>query len=244
MYVAQTGRILFGVAMGIAAMSCATSGSGVGLKAYRPMVFGADGGETLNYLATLNFSADTSYFASYSGGVILEFQPLDTTYKVTWAPLVNPGQKGSVVARLRNVSSSPFTDGDFTLDPYNSSHQYAYLWVGTAKKSDGTEWRGFGVYTLNNAGTVSGEWSLVAPQKIQVCATANPHKRPAIHETPPPSTGCRFLAENIPSVTTRLASLIMPNAYASTRAATAALAGGLGGLWISCSGGCCQISTD
>jgi hypothetical protein len=249
-YNAQLGQTLFAVLSAVT-MACTPSGThngGVGVLA-SPQEFG-NGAPTSNYVRQLNFSPDTSYFAPYactgcSGEVTLEFQPLADTYNVDWVPAVNAPNRGSVVARVRNVSNETFNDGNFKLEPYNVTHQYAYAWVGHAKRNDGTDWLGFGVYTLNEStGVVTGEWSLVAPAKIQVCTTANPHTKPAIHKMPPPSVACHYLAQNNPSIITRLASLAIPKAYAaSTRSATAAL-GGLGGLWISCSGGCCQVSTN
>jgi len=249
-YNVQLGQTLFAIVIAIA-MACTPSGkqNGGGAVIPPPAPFG-NGAPTRTYVDSLTFSPDTSYVGTYpscttcSDSVTLKFEPLDTTFNVKWQPAVTAPNRGSVVARVSNTSNKTFAEGNFKLEPYSTSQQYAYAWIGHAKESDGTtDWLGFGVYTLNAAGVVTGEWSLVPPSKIKVC-TANTHTRPAIHKMPPASTNCHYLAQNNSSIFTRLASLVMPKAYAATNGRTAIAVGGLGGLWISCSGGCCQVTTQ
>lgn len=239
---AQLGRTLLTVALTVGA-ACATGG--VDVRATRPSVFG-NGSQTASYVASIKdkFSPDTAYYWNY-GGASLEFQPLDTTQRINWNSLLNPSGRGAVVARVRNTSNATFTDGTFTLEPYNVAHQDAYVWVGVAKLSNGTSTHmGFGVYTLSTTGDVTGEWSLVAPAKIQTCPNAKPRTKPAIHAQHPASDGpCHDIGQTNPSMITRLASLAIPEAHAATTHTASAALAGLGGLWISCSGGCCQVST-
>jgi len=239
----QLGRTLFTVVLTLGA-ACATGGSGEHTFAKRPSVFG-NGSETAAYITSIkdNFSPDTAYFWNY-GGAQLEFQPLDTTQKINWHALLN-SDRGGVVARVRNTSNTTFVDGTFTLDPYNVSQQDAYVWVGVAKLSNGTStYKGFGVYTLNTDGVVSGEWSLVAPSKIELCPNARARTKPAIHEQHPPTDGPCHIVQTNPSMLTRLASVAIPEAHAATTNFSSASFAALGGLWISCSGGCCRVSTD
>lgn len=227
-----------------AGMACAsTQQGGEGMRA-APSKFG-NGSSTTNYVSHLDYSG-TSYYASYpctgcTDPVILEFQPVEDTYKFQWEPAVHAVNKGSVVARVINRSDVTFRDDKFTLEPYETSQQSAYAWVGYAIQSNGNDWRGFGVYTLDGSGKVNGEWSLVEPSKINVCTTATPPSKSAIHKMPPASTGCHYLSQKGASMVTRLASRAIPSDYPAASRSTAAL--GIGGLWISCSGGCCQVST-
>jgi len=230
----------------VAGIACAsTQHGGSGARNNAPPKFG-NGSQTSGYVSQLHY-AGTSYYNSYPCAtgcpdlVVLEFQPVDDTFSFPWAAAVNAPDKGSVVARVINRSDVAFTDGDFTLEPYNTSNQFAYAWVGHATRSNGSEFVGFGVYTLDGSGKVSGEWSLVASADINICTMANPPSKSAIHRMPPASTNCHHPLQAGASTVTRLASRSIPSDFV---AKPRPLAAGLGGLWISCSGGCCQVSAN
>lgn len=202
-----------------------------------------NGQETLDYVDGLGFTADTGYIASYactgcSKDVNLMFLPRDHAQNIRWQSKLQQGAPGEVVAQVVNVDNVPFTDGNFTLAP----HEVAYVWVGEVTYG-GASTRGFGIYRLNDAGYLAGEWSVAPISKIKYCPHPNPGLRhkPAIkdHHTGPGDCAAITVAQGTSE--RRLASLGISAAYAASAASSTTLAV-MGQLWISCSGGCCQVN--
>ena len=211
---------------------------GRGMLASGPKGAFGNGDETRDYIDGLGFTADTGYVASYSGATLL-FLPRNRAQNVNWQADLQSQSPGDVVAQVMNISATTFTEGNFSL----AQNEVAYAWVGEVKVNGATT-RGFGIYKIDSRGFATGEWSVVATDKIKFCRNERSRSKPAIknqHDGPP--TDCSRIVGLDVSRRTRLASLVVSDAYAaSTPSATAAFLG-LGGLWISCSGGCCQIST-
>lgn len=197
-----------------------------------------NGQETLDYVDGLGFTADTAYIGTYSG-VNLMFLPREHGQGINWQGDLRPGAPGDVVAQVMNISNTTFTDGGFTLAP----NEIAYAWVGEIKYN-GAANRGFGIYKLNNTGYLAGEWSVYPLDKIKWCRNNAQRRKPAIKNSHPgPPGDCEPIALGPSSGSNRLASFGASVAYAATvRAASTAFA--VGKLWISCAGGCCQISPD
>lgn len=196
------------------------------------------GSETLDYVDKLGFTADTAYIGNYSG-VNLMFLPREHAQGINWQNDLRTGAAGDVVAQVVNISNTTFTDGGFSLAP----NEVAYAWVGEIKYEGNTA-RGFGIYKLNSGGFQAGEWYVYPMSKIKFCENSATRRRPSIkNEHPGPPGDCQPMALGASSGSTRLASLGASVAYAANvRAASSAFV--LGKLWISCAGGCCQVSPD
>ena len=204
-----------------------------------------DGKETLDYVKGLRFTDDTAYRASYAcdgcspAGVTLMFLPREHAERIAWPAHLQSGQTGEVVAKVVNVDNATFTDGNFTLAPNDS----AYFWVGEVDYN-GAPTRGFGVYKLTATGTLAGEWS-VRPMTgyIKHCPNPAPRSKPAVRDHHVGPGVCTQIAVAGSTGKTRLASLGISTAYAASAAVASRMFAALGQLWISCSGGCCQVST-
>jgi len=197
-----------------------------------------NGQETLDYVEKLGFTADTAYIGNYSG-VNLMFLPREHAQGINWQSDLRSGAAGDVVAQVMNISTTTFTDGGFTLAP----NEVAYAWVGEIRYN-GAANRGFGIYKLNNQGFQTGEWYVYPMDKIKFCGNSATRRRPSIkNQHPGPPGDCTPIALAPSSESNRLASFGASVAYAANvRAASSLFA--LGKLWISCAGGCCQVSPD
>jgi hypothetical protein len=186
----------------------------------------------------LGFTADSSYIRSY-GATSLMFLPRDKAQGINWQAALGSRHPGDVVAQVINIGNSTFTDGGFTLAP----NQVAYMWVGEVRY-EGAPTRGVGVYTLSNTGYVAGEWSVYPLSKIKFCRNNANRRKPAIKAEHPGPDNCEPIALGPTSKTTRLASLGMSAAFAAPAPSASTALAALGGLWISCAGGCCKVSAD
>lgn len=220
----------------IVAVSCAPNKS---MMSNGPRGQFGNGQETLDYVDNIGFTADTAYIRSY-GGTSLMFLPRDKGQGINWQGALRPGAAGDVVAQVVNVGNVTFTEGSFSLAP----NDVAYLWVGEIRY-EGAPTRGSGVYKLSNTGFVAGEWSVAPLSKMKWCRNDGPRRRPAIKNSHPgPPTDCEPIALGPSSKTNRVASLGISAAFAAPAPSTAMTVAAIGGLWISCAGGCCQISPD
>jgi hypothetical protein len=206
-----------------------------------------NGQETLDYVAGLGFTADSAYVGSYNCTqcqpqrlVKLMFLPLDRAENVQWQKHLRPKEEGHVVAQIKNFDNAKFVD--LNLD----TGEVAYAWVGEIKYND-APMRGFAIYKLNKQGFVDGQWYTTPLGKIEFCKNSAKRSKPAIKDKHDAmaagSSACgpmtlASLAEN-----TRLASFGASVAYAAA-ARSASTLFAIGKLWISCAGGCCQVSPD
>jgi hypothetical protein len=104
----------------------------------------------------------------------------------------------------------------------------AYAWVGQ-NGPDPINDRGFGVYRLGPNGLTAGSWFV--SKDVQHCDNPATRGKPAVKAQHPPGQTC--------SPITVSASFGVKPAYGATTTKGVMLSGG---LWISCSGGCCQVS--
>ena len=148
------------------------------------------------------------------------------------------GHAGDVVAQVMNIGNATFTDGGFTLAP----NQVAYIWVGEVR-FEGAPTRGYGVYTLSNTGYIAGEWSVAPLSKIQFCSNTANRRKPSIKANHPGPDNCAPIAL-APTKTNRLASLGVSAAFAAPATSASSAVAAIGGLWISCAGGCCKLSPN
>jgi hypothetical protein len=198
--------------------------------------FGADSAETQNYLNGLDFTiastGDSILVAQYpcanpascpAGGVWLMFVPEQHAEQRDWKNDMKKNAAGDVVAMVINIDSIAFPD--LGLAP----KKIAYAWVGQ-NGPDPINDRGFGVYRLGPNGLTAGSWFV--SKDVQHCDNPATRGKPAIKDHHPGSD-----STCVPIVAK--ASFGVKSAYASTTTRSLMLSGG---LWISCSGGCCQVS--
>lgn len=222
--------------------------------------FGCDGGESLvnapkgefgngqetrDYVNSLNFTADSGLVGQYScadpaqcpaGGVRLMFIPEKHAEQRNWKVDLKDGAAGDVVAQVVNVDTVPFPN--LGLAP----GAVAYAWVGQI--GAGSTNRGFGVYRLDSAGFRAGTWNLVPKDSIEWCGNNAARSKPAIKDHHPGSGTCGPIQVAQVTGAKRLASLGISTAYAATARSASSVLAGMGQLWISCSGGCCQVKTN
>jgi hypothetical protein len=220
----------------IVALSCAPKATMVGGNGPKGP-FG-NGQETLDDVDGLGFTADSSYIKSY-GATSLMFLARDKGQSINWQAALRPGAAGDVVAQVINVGNATFTDGGFTLAP----SEVAYLWVGEVRYQ-GAPTRGSGVYKLSNTGYVAGEWSIAPLSMMKWCRNDAPRRKPSIKDHHPGPDNCEPIALAPGAKTTRLASLGVSTAFAAPAPYASMAFAAIGGLWISCAGGCCQISPN
>jgi hypothetical protein len=234
------GTLMLGIA-GLLAWGCARPANQATRAGGSKGQFGA-GQATLDYLDKLDFvisgRGDSLLVADYpckvasaclpNGSVRLMFIPEATAYKVDWGKAMKKDAEGDVVAAVVNVDGIDFPD--LNLAP----GERAYAWVGQVGPDPDKD-RGFAVYKLDQYGKVEGNpWWLTLKDKIQHCDNGQARDKPAIHETHKPGETCKTITAS--SGFGGGASL----AYAAVPAAMALAPGG-GSLWISCSGGCCEV---
>jgi hypothetical protein len=207
-------------------------------------MFGENGAETLLYVKGLAFTGAGGLKAPYNcaacpgGKIQLLMIPATTAQNWNWQADLGPGAPGDVVAQVINIDTVKFDE--LNLAP----GEVAYAWVGQIAANGAPKNRGFGVYKLDNNGNRAGEWSVVPKDSIEFCPHDTPYDAPSIKTHHEGGGPCAVITSAAGTGKNRLAGLGISAAYAATaRSASTALVG-LGQLWITCSGGCCQVNAN
>jgi hypothetical protein len=206
-----------------------------------------NGQETLDYVNALGFTADSAYIDGYDCTecqprrlVTLMFLPLDHAENVQWQKHLRRDEEGEVVAQIKNIDKVKFAD--LNLD----TGQVAYAWVGEIKYNNAAT-RGFAIYKLNKEGFVERQWYTTTLDRIEFCKNTAKRTKPAIkdkHDTQPATASpCGTISLAAGAGETWLASLGASVAHAAG-ARTSSMSFAVGKLWISCAGGCCQVSPN
>lgn len=200
---------------------------------------GVDGTETLRYLRSLDFTisstGDSNVVKQFAcgvsqstcpaAGVRLMLIPEAAAEERDWESAMQPGRSGHVVAMVMNVDGVTFPD--LNLKP----GERAYAWVGQigANASD----RGFAIYKLDVNGMATNTWFKTTD--VSHCDNIAVRSKPAIKTAHPPGgPPCARIKTG--------ASLATLASHTMSSEMTASLIGG--SLWISCSGGCCQVTAN
>lgn len=202
--------------------------------------FGVDGAETLKYLRGLDFTiastGDSIVVKQYpcavtptlcpAAGVRLMIIPEASAEQRDWESAMEANRAGHVVAMVVNVDGMTFPDLGL------KSGERAYAWVGQigANATD----RGFAIYRLDANGVATNNWFLT--KDVSHCENPEVRSKPAI-KTAHPVGGLPCVRIGLAS-----ASLGMFASHTTTPASTGALLAGQ--LWISCSGGCCEVKSQ
>jgi hypothetical protein len=197
--------------------------------------FGVNGPETLQYLSGLDFTiastGDSNVVKQYTcavnptscpaAGVRLMLIPEAAAEERDWESAMQPGRSGHVVAIVMNVDGATFSD--LNLKP----GERAYAWVGQIgpKAID----RGFAIYKIDASGVATHTWFKTTD--VSHCDNYSVRSKPAI-KTAHPVGGPPCV--KIKTGTASLASRDISGGM------TGLMVGG--SLWISCSGGCCQVT--
>jgi hypothetical protein len=197
----------------------------------------------LEYVRKLNFviesTADSSLVDDFTcekcttgyqkaGYIRLLIVPEARAHKVNWQDAVKKGEEGAVVAMVINIDRK--TLPEIELPPGG----VAYAWVGQIDASGN---RGFGVYRINKTGMRVGEPWWVTSTLLH--CNHKEHDTPAVkrhHEAKPgdePCTPIAPAASSASSQNVRLASTSWAHFIAPAK--------GGGSLWVSCTGGCCEV---
>jgi hypothetical protein len=221
---------------------CASLGIGGQLGANNGLIEypGKDAAATRRYLRSLDFSQTDSIVdesvpchdaADCTGGSVrLRIVPERNAYKVTVDEALKSG-RGYIVARIENRSQSVYKS--FNLAP----NEVAYLWVGEMPSGP----RRIGIFHINPENG-HATWRATA-QRAGYCDAPAGSTRTvsAVHLKPMPDCVARK-----PLYSTQMQSIGMQDIRLATTS-SAILADAvrrarahLGGLWFSCSLGCCE----
>ncbi len=143
-----------------------------------------------------------------------------------WESAMQANRSGHVVAMVVNVDGVTFPDLGL------KSGERAYAWVGQIGPN-ATD-RGFAIYRIDASGLVTNTWFRTTD--VSHCDNNEVRSKPAI-KTAHPGGGP-------PCV--RLKSASVSQGTFASRNTSVGLTGTLlgGQLWISCSGGCCQVTAQ
>lgn len=147
-----------------------------------------------------------------------------------WKKALRHDEEGHIVAKVINVGTIRYAP--FDLGP----GEVAYAWIGQANDAGA---RGFAVYKLdsNSGNVLAMGWDTPT---VKYCKYESD---PSWTESHLERTHHQTSGETCSSITVSDASSSISAAYAATTTLSTSLAIGAGQLWISCSGGCCQIKT-
>ena len=214
------------------------SGTGGGAVAFGGQngAFGVDSAATIGYLNGLEFTiaslGDSVLVQKFKctgclvDSVRLMFIPEVGAYKADWKKAMTKDKEGYVVAAVLNVDNVTFAD--LGLEP----GKLAYAWIGQTGATP--EVRGFAVYRIDPlTGKKAATWNETT--KVKHCDHDNTGRsKSSIKDKHPGSNNC------VPIPISTAQNIFGPRAaYAATTAFQ-----GIHGLWISCSGGCCEVGTD
>lgn len=202
--------------------------------------FGVDGAETLKYLRGLDFTiastGDSIVVKQYpcgvnpsqcpAAGVRLMLIPEESAEQRDWESAMQADRSGHVVAMVVNVDGMTFPD--LGLKP----GERAYAWVGQIG-TNATD-RGFAVYRIDTNGVATNTWFLT--KDVSHCDNPEIRSKPAI-KTAHPAGGSPCVRMSLAP-----ASLGMLASRTTIAGSTGALLAGQ--LWISCSGGCCEVKAQ
>jgi hypothetical protein len=148
--------------------------------------------------------------------------PSDSAYHVDWDKAINGTGNGYYVAKIYNRSNAAIAALGIP------GNQTGYLWVGRLNENE----RGVAIVLVRNNGNAQIAKKL---SWDNFCAT--PHSRSKVELTDGKKCDARSAAQASASVptTVMLASNVRP-----APAASSSFLAGLG-LWITCSGGCCEV---
>jgi hypothetical protein len=199
------------------------------------------GEETIKYVRKLDFTiasvGESVYVKKYlckksgntcpAAGVRLMFIPEARAYKQDWIKAMTKDKEGYVAAAVLNVDDKDFED--LGLKP----GKLAYAWVGQIGTT--TSERGFAVYTIDPAGYKLATWSFTTD--VEHCDNTAARDKPAVKGEHPTDDVCTKILVTDATRGVRAA-------YAAAPTTLRALVGGVGKLWISCDGGCCEVKAD
>jgi hypothetical protein len=203
-------------------------------------VFGVDGPATLKYLSGLDFTVastgDSVLVKQYpcadptkcpAGGVRLMFIPEQSAQIRDWTKAMTKKNEGYVVAAVLNVDGVTFPD--LGLDP----GKLAYAWVGQTGTTEGE--RGFAVYRIDKVtGLTQATWWKTS--NVSHCDNTATRNEPSVKDKYPVGETCTPIQVGQNSLGVSTAFAAVPRPYAALQP--------IGQLWISCSGGCCQVMGD
>jgi hypothetical protein len=202
--------------------------------------------------SVLQAQTDTTYTSGFScagytgcpasGLVKLKFTPRSRADTVNWLNRVMANAPGTMVGTLTNVDVYAFGPLDIA-----ANGGKAGLWVGQIGP-DPVKDRGFGIYKLDSHGNRVGQpwWKKTADQ-ITYCqppsSTPNPspRTRPAIHTKDTAHEMGWNCAPLVPAANAQSSSSNSPNYHGMSLVSAPRRIQGISPLWISCSGGCCDI---
>jgi len=198
--------------------------------------FGIDSTETAKYLSGLDFSiastGDSIVVKQYTcvvtptqcpaAGVRLMIIPEASAEQRDWESAMQANRSGHVVAMVINVDGMTFPDLNL------KSGERAYAWVGQIG-STSTD-RGFAIYKLGPKGVTTNSWFVT--KNVSHCDNSDIRSKPAVKTSHPGGGTCVPIAGSSAS-TASFTALTTSTTHTSMAA---------GGLWISCSGGCCQVT--
>lgn len=236
---ASRSRFVYGVALLICVMVLAGGWKSLSNAAVAGPKgqFGVDGAETLKYLRGLDFTiastGDSNVVTQYAcgvspsscraGNVRLMLIPEAAAHQRDWESAMQPGRSGHVVAIVVNVDGMTFPDLNL------NAGERAYAWVGQIGPNAAD--RGFAIYKLDANGVATNTWFKTTD--VSYCENSDIRSRPAV-KTAHPAGGKPCARIKTGASIATLASHDM----------SAGLSGVMAGksLWISCSGGCCQVT--
>jgi len=157
-----------------------------------------------------------------NSSVTLTIVPSD--YVVDWDGAIKGTKNGHIVAKVFNAGYQPF--GYWNL---NADDHLAYIWIGQFQGG-----RGAALYAMRN-GKLTRIFTFTGVKKCS--KDAGP---PGVHFNMPAS--CTEPIGALPSREVRLASLSTDKLMAQFLPAQGR--GVNGGLWVSCSAGCCEVQYD
>jgi hypothetical protein len=242
-------RLKFGSAIFalIASAACAPQGGTPGLVRPQDGIPGppeAMPGQMDDYVQQIDFGAGADpggifegpmkcgMPAKCGGQTEVHIRVVPSNYATTadWQKALNNGN-GYVVAKVSNMDAVPF-------DRLNlAAYEVGYVWVGSNQGSARTA----AIYAVRN-GNVRRIFTF---KGLKFCKDSTPQK-PAVHiYSPSKCTGtlsATSFTGGIQQASVEPFSAI--GSYLLTKLATTLVPGGLDGLWISCSYGCCEAQFD
>jgi hypothetical protein len=232
--------MLLGIVTSIA-VACGPVGGNKGLADLGGQFGVGNVGETLKYVRKLDFEiasvGESVYVARFpcatcpDSAVRLMFVPEKRAHKVKWDDAFTSGKPGHVIATVINVDGYPFPE--LGLEP----GKFAYAWIGQVSSNPAD--RGFAVYRMNDStgAREAGPWMLQG--SASWCKYTQARDKPRIKEKNTHDCDTTKVLGSNTAVLPVGGGIVR---FASNARVTSSAPGG--SMWISCSGGCCQIAAD